>query len=230
MHDVVGRVEGNCAVGGTKISIMRNHKKVNRGMSLLRHIIGLGLILLNTAASGEIFTGSITDYQESALPPALTFGDGLHSVTLWWSVNVLDRSGYFYMTSDTQVALATGVSSISQITDASIFSFTTGYPGPYYVGPVYDVPITGGLNSFIVLRNQLDGFYGVVRVDDIFRYATPINHGTYNSYSGLNATWWFQSDGSGSFVVPEPSTLAMLAIGGVLVLRCRGLRRLYTGG
>jgi hypothetical protein len=211
MHDVVGRVQDNDIVGETKISIMRNLKKANRGMSLVRHIIGMGLVLLNTAASGEIFTGSIIDYQESAPPPALTFGDGLHTVTLWWSVNQLDRSGYFYMGLDTQVALATGVSSINQISDASLFSFTTGYPGPYYVGPVYDVPVTGGLNSFVVLHNQTEGFYGVVRVDDIFQYATPINHGTYSSYSGLNATWWFQSDGSGNFsVVPEPSTIGLI--------------------
>ena len=110
----------------------------------------------------------------------------------------------------TQVALAAGVSSITQITNASVFSFTTTYPGTYYIGPIYDAQFTGGPNSFVVLRNPSSGFYGVIRVDDIFPNATPIDHGTYSSYSGLNATWWFQSDGSANFsVVPEPSTVQL---------------------
>jgi hypothetical protein len=111
------------------------------------------------------------------------------------------------------VALATGVSSVDQITDASSYNFTTEVS--YYIGPVLDAAHTGGLNSFIILKDSVNDYYGVVRIDDVFRYAIPIDHGVYGtSYSGLNATWWFQPDGSGNFApVPEPATLAMVGLG-----------------
>src|SRR2546421_7007320 len=70
--------------------------------------------------SAQILSGSITNYEESAPPPSLTFGDGSHSVTLWWSVHDLDSSGYFYASSDTAVALATNISSLNGIRDASV--------------------------------------------------------------------------------------------------------------
>jgi hypothetical protein len=181
-----------------------------RGIFRLAFIFA-GVALLNLPLGAQIFSGTISNYQDSAPPPALTFGDGLHSVTLSWSVHEVNSSGYFYAQSDTEVALATNVSSINQITDAGIFSFTTGSLDSYYIGPISDVGITGGLNSFVVLRSN-SGFYGVLRIDDIFRYPVPINHGTYSSYSGLNATWWFQSNGSGNFsTVPEPRTTTILA-------------------
>lgn len=173
-------------------------------------------------ACAQVYTGKIINLPESA-PYAYSFGDGTHSVTLSWSVNITDRSGYFYRNGSTEVALATGVSSIDQITDAGGYSFTT--PAAYYIGPVFDVGFTGGLNSFIVLKNTADNFFGVVRLDDIFPYATPIDYGTYQSVAGLNATWWFQSNGTGDFSsVPEPAAIALLGSGLVFLLACRRRR------
>ena len=151
------------------------------------------------------------------------FGDGTHSVALAWSVNIFDRSGFFYDSYYTQVAVATGVSSINQITDASTYYSTTRSVN--YVGPVFDVGYTGGLNSFIILKDTTDNYYGVVRIDDIFPYATPINNGIYGtSYSGLNATWWFQPNGTGDFssaTVPEPAALGLLGLAVCLGWMCR---------
>jgi hypothetical protein len=185
--------------------------------------LALGAVALSSTHAA-VYTGSIVDLPESA-PYGYSFGDGTHSVTLGWSVNYTDRSGFFYRNSSTEVAVATGVSSINQITDAGAFTFTT--PAAYDVGPVFDVPYTGGLNSFIVLKNSGNNFYGVVRLDDIFRYSTPINYGTYSSYSGLNATWWFQSDGTGNFaLVPEPGAMSLLGLGLTVML---ARRRAWVG-
>ena len=171
---------------------------------------------LVTPIKAQILSGTISNYTESTPGPRFRFGDGTHSVSLWWSVNVSDASGYFYATVDTEVAFATGVSAIGQISDASSYSFRAFAPP---VGPVFDVPSTGGEGSFVVLRSATDGFYGVVRVDDVFAYDTPINHGTYECYSGLNATWWFQSNGSGDFTaVPEPPASALLVLSGCALL------------
>jgi len=200
---------------------MKNPKTEVDGRVLVGLLI-VAFTLSSTPISAQILTGSITNYEESAPLPNLTFGDGSHSVTLWWSVANPNSSGYFYATSDTAVALATNVSSLSQIEDASIFAFAAGLPNAYYVGPVSDVGVTGGLNSFVVLRNTQNGYYGVARVDDIFKYQVPINHGTYSSYSGLNATWWFQSNGSSDFsVIPEPSATAVFLALTLLSMRTR---------
>jgi hypothetical protein len=186
---------------------------------------------LRSPASAQILSGLISNYQESAAPPALTFGDGTHSVTLWWSVHDLDSSGYFYTGSGgTQVAIATNISSINQITDASRFAFTTGTINSYYVGPVWDVPVTGGLNSFVVLHNTVDGYYGVVRLDDIFRYPVPIDNGFTLSYSGLNATWWFQANGTGDFSgVPEPSVMSLAGLITASLIVRRRMKRTKDG-
>lgn len=174
----------------------------------------------------QILTGTIVNYPESDPYYTETFGDGIHSVSLAWSVNILDRSGWFYRTfNSTEVALATGVSSINQITDASIYSFTT--PESYYIGPVFDAAYTGGLNSFIILKNTSNDYYGVVRIDDIFEYGTPIDYGVYGkSYSGLNATWWFQSNGTADFstMAPEPAVLGLAVLALWMVWMCCKLK------
>ncbi len=190
----------------------------------------LGALLLSwlvpSVARAQLLTGTIVNYPESEPFYTYSFGDGTHSVHLAWSVNVLNRSGWFYRNWYTEVAMATGVSSIAQITNAAAFTFTTEQS--YYIGPVDDVPYTGGRNSFIILKDTTANFYGVVRLDDIFPYSTPIDNGIYGkSYAGLNATWWFQSDGTANFgpVVPEPSTLTLLALAALTLLPGSGMAR-----
>ncbi len=189
----------------------------------------VALLFAATTASfahAQGITGNIHHYQENAIPALFTFGDGVHSVTLSWSIQS-STAGFFYTGfGDTEVALANGVSSIDQITDASAFSFT-----PWVTEPVSDVTVTGGLNSFVILRNRNDGFYGVIRVDDITQYNTPLyfdtGNGSYYSNGDMDATWWFQPDGTANFstsAIPEPSTYAaILAVvsAGVVLLRRR---------
>jgi hypothetical protein len=169
-----------------------------------------GVALFGPAtAQAVIITGTITDWPESG--PFQTTGDGVNNVQWWWSINTYDR-GWFYgslygLNSD--VAVATGVTDISQITDASIFSFTN-----LYVGPVGDSDYNpSGIGDFLVARNIHSGHYGVLRVDDIhdFNPNPP--------YGELDGTWWFQTDGSGVF--PEPGTFGLVSLGLLLVTRRR---------
>jgi len=178
--------------------------------------IVFGVIIGATTTHAQLLSGSIVNFPESS-PTLYSFGDGTHSVSLYWSVNIFDRSGFFLRNGQTDIALATGVSSLPQITDASAFSFTT--PDVYRLGPIFDAAFTGGLNSFLILKNRDDNFYGVVRLDNIFAYGTPLILDGHNSYSGLNATWWFQSNGGSDFsVVPEPATTTLLGLGVTLWL------------
>lgn len=165
-------------------------------------LVSVAILLSPFAANAAVISGTISDWAESG--PLQVIGDGSNSVTLWWSICCSDR-GYFYgslFTGDSDVAVATGVTDISQIIDASIYSFVPSNTG--LVGDADWNP--GGIGTFIVWENIFTGYYGALRVDDIV--------GTGGDAT-LNATWWFQTDGSGSFVtsVPEPGTLALLGIG-----------------
>ena len=188
---------------------------------MIRFLMAVSGLVLVPAVQAQLLTGFIRNYADSY--PPVTFGDGVHSVSLSWSVNHPDHSGWFYRVGQTEVALALGVTSVEQITDAGSYSFTT--PASYYIGPVFDVGYTGGPDLFIVLKNTQDDYFGVVRTDDVFRYDTPIDHGTWASYSGLNATWWFQPNGTGDFSpVPEPSVLALLGLGALALVIWRRRR------
>jgi hypothetical protein len=86
----------------------------------------LGLVLFSPGSAGaQLLTGSIVNYPDSEPFNIFSFGDGTHSVHLSWSVNIPSRSGFFYRNYYTEVALAAGVSSINQITNAAAFTFTT---------------------------------------------------------------------------------------------------------
>ncbi|MFG0251971.1 MAG: PEP-CTERM sorting domain-containing protein [Phycisphaerales bacterium JB038] len=158
----------------------------------------------------DVITGTITDWPESG--PFMTVGDGNNSVTMWWSINYYDL-GWFYGSSygtGTDVAVATGITDVTQISDASIFNYTSSY-----VGPIGDADYNGnGIGTFLAWRNTTTGYYGVLRVDDI-DYIDPDQ-----PYAELDGTWWFQTDGSGNFV-PAPSTLALLGLGALTLRRRR---------
>ncbi len=172
----------------------------------MRKYLAILLVALPLSANADVITGNIVDWPESG--PNITIGDGINDVTLFWSIATLDF-GFFYgsgFTGDSDVAIATGVTDISQITDASIFDFTADS-----VGPVGDADVDPmGIGTFLVWNNINTGYYGVLRVDDI--YSTTGSF--FDTF--LNGTWWFQTDGSGDFSmreVPEPGILPLLAIG-----------------
>lgn len=159
----------------------------------------------------QLYQGTLTNYS-GAFPPVRLGTSGQH-VTFSWSQSDFEHSrGWAYgsaYTDDTDIALATGVTDISQITDASIFTFSDSY-----VGPVYDAAAAGqnGIGTFVVLRNKFTQDYGVVRFDQI-----DVSH-LDPDYDDLDATWWFRGDGirdfSGPSVmapVPEPATTAVAA-------------------
>jgi hypothetical protein len=167
-------------------------------------------------ARSQLISGSVLNYSELALPHRV--GDSGNHVTISWSVANANRgSGYFYGSSyngDTDVAIATGVTDIRQITNASIYTFTDSF-----ASSVYDAayPDHNGIGTFVVLRNNFSRYYGVVRVDDI--------HPLEFESAGLDATWWFQRNGSANFTgpvelspIPEPAHTAIAAVAALLSL------------
>ena len=170
------------------------------------------LILFTCQVRADLYTGVISGWAESG--PVMTIGDGTNGVSLWWSINTYDRGWFYgsdYMSDpfESDVAFATGVTDISQITDASIYSFTS-----VAIGPRSDADFNpDGIGDFLIWKNISTNHYGAVRLDDIY---VPQGGGLLNAK--LNATWWFQSDGTGNFndtVVPVPGAvlLGMLGLG-----------------
>ena len=167
-----------------------------------RLILMLPLVLVISArAYGDPISGTITNWPESSSP--ITIGDGTNSVNMWWSIAYTGTpaTGYFYGSSyvaDSDVAVATGVTDISQLTNAAAFTYTSGTVGPVPAG------------NFILYRNTVTGYYAALLITNI---AYP---------DGLSGTWWFQTDGSAnlspSSVVAEPSSVVLLAAGLVFLL------------
>jgi len=174
-----------------------------------------------SSAQATVITGNKNNwgfYEDAPFLPSLYVGDGTNHVTFSWSLGVAP-TGFFYGSSfhddflyESDVAFATGVTNVSQIADASIFSFTDGSIGP------------NGVGDFIVARNISTGHYGVLRIDDIQDQSW--NDGFFDHREGtLNGSWWFQTDGTGDFSsvssVPEPSTYMLFGIGLLVLLGYR---------
>jgi hypothetical protein len=175
----------------------------------IRHVIIGSILFVNSflvshSGYAAIISGTISNWEESG--PVLTIGDGTNHVSLWWSINTTDR-GWFYgsaFTSDSDVAFATGVTDISQITDASIFSFDTDHTGPHCDADCDP----DGVGDFIIWQNTSTGHFGVLRIDDIFLAGSTLLD------AQLTGTWWFQTDGTGNFsAVPLPASLPFLLSG-----------------
>jgi hypothetical protein len=159
-----------------------------------------------------------------------TIGDGTNHVTAVWSLAAADfdsatpDSAFFYGASffippgnlydvpeDTEVAIAVGVTDINQITDASIFDFTSDHtievdpvgspgvflPDDFVTAPASDAdgPLGTETGQFLVFRNINTGHYGALRIDDIY---DPHQHARRIG-ARMDATWWFQTNGTANF-------------------------------
>jgi hypothetical protein len=170
---------------------------------------GLSALLSIPQSVASIISSSITDWETASTVQSV--GDGTNHVSLYWTIADGSRGlGWVYgslYTGDSDVAYATGVTDISQITDASVYSFTD-----YYAGPYCDADCDmDGVGDFLVWRNTATGFFGVLRIDDIY-FADPDN--PVNNATMLNGTWWFQTDGTGNFsAAPVPAALLLFGSG-----------------
>lgn len=164
---------------------------------------------LSLSANADIVSGTITNWPESGA--VLQIGDGTNHVSIWWSINTANK-GWFYgsnFTGDSNVSAQPGVTDISEITFAEGFSYTAGSVGPLQDSNA-DPDMVG---DFVVWQNLNTGHFGALRIDDIIG----------NDVSAvMNATWWFQTNGTGNFAVPEPSSVIAI---GLLAICSAGMRR-----
>lgn len=189
---------------------------------------------LSTAAHAEVISGSMTgvglnDFNFNAG----VFGDGINSVEFIaqfasWSQAQMTGSMWFYGSefnyddgslAKSEVAFVPGVLDISQITDASVYTYTVDATATH-------VAVTGGASIFgseqglVLLRNLATGHYGAVRLDGM----TVAGGGFVFDAESIDVTWWFQTDGTGDFSsVPTPASAALFACTGLL--GARGRRR-----
>lgn len=179
--DVGGTIQ--CDAGCT---IVFNNTVTNNGTIL--PLDGTNVVFAGGLVNhGSVLTNSppppspcltITNGQIVNLADSTTYNitDGTNTVQFDWSVAGPGHSGYLYATFTTDVALATGVTNIDQVTNASQFAFQTSAFDS--IGPITDGD-SDGIGQFTILRNRTSQNYAVVRWDDVLD-------------SAINATWWFQ--------------------------------------
>gem|GEM_PF-1301444 len=148
------------------------------------------------STSGTIVSGAIIGWLESDYVFCFDAHTSVSSnIEAWWSINRCSPPvrGWFYgYSKPTVVAHAPGITHISEISDASAFSYDDWYAGPVSVG------------EFVLFHNTTTGYYAAFRVDSIY----GIEPCAHNSY--LDVTWYLQTDGSPSFAgaVEECATIS----------------------
>ncbi len=180
---------------------------MNINKVILSLILFFGLFAESNSADTSIISGRVVNWSDS-LNLTKTIGDFKNHVSLSWSQSG-GSSGFFYGSDflvDSDVAFATDVTEISQITDASIFDFISSSVGPHCDADCDP----DGVGDFIVWRNKTTGHYGVLRIDDI------------DSNFLLSGTWWFQTDGSSDFSNASSNNdcIASYSIDGGLYIPC----------
>ncbi len=194
----------------------------------MKKIVFLACLSLaaSVASSGQLVISSFSNYSQEELPKRLgVYG---HVTLFWTNRNPNLGFGYIYgsgwdgaSNGDTDIAIATGVTDISQITDASSYGFTDQYL------VVNDGQLAGGVGNFVVMHNKVSDYFGVLRIDDI----RPREHSTIPFDGVMDATWWFAADHGTDFSgptmispIPESPVYgigAALMLGSLVTLRRR---------
>ncbi len=226
-----------------------------RRISRTALLAAAALCAMHTGAVASIISGTIVDrvgvfpFDASGMGNpvirAYEVGDGVNHVTInphfgaWWPWGASlyftgsDLDGNAFGWHDTEVARVYGITDVSQITDASAYTFTNGYPdGPNgYPDPVpatHFVPTSApppdwvsAPTGLMLLRNIHTGHYGAVIFRNSWGFVEDFSM-EYGPFSAMvELEWYFQTDGSGDFSsVPTPPTVALLAAGA-----CLGRRR-----
>jgi hypothetical protein len=170
-------------------------------------VVALAIVAAATSpASAGVMMGEFAGARESR--DVIGWGDGVHNLRQEWSARTLN-GGYVYGTnfsgSNADVYNAGRVDPMT-IADASGF--------PYQK---QSTPFTEG--DTILFRGS-NGYYGAWVTHDIY----PTGN-TVAPLSLLDATWFFQSDQTASFV-PEPAALSLLAMPAIMLRRRRRPRPL----
>jgi hypothetical protein len=129
-------------------------------------------------------------------------------------------SAYFVSGLDkTTMAVANGISSVSQITSASVYGFSAGNIN---LGSG-DSAITGveaNVGDFLILYDADIGYYAALQLTSSRVYNDGDGFGNFN--------WWLQTDGTGDFsAVPESGQYGLFSGGLLALLEVALLRRRY---
>lgn len=145
-----------------------------------------------TSTSSGIITSDISHWDEAQ---ELEIGDGTNNVSFFWVLPGEFWGSAANGTTNSSVAIATGIKDISEIHDASIFEFSQEI-----VGPICDAQCDPeGIGDFVIARNNKTGHYGVLQVKGIYDREWENDAGGIEIFHELDGTWWFQTDGSGDF-------------------------------
>jgi hypothetical protein len=138
--------------------------------------------------SSSVVSGTITGWPESGYIFYFdNYVDVDSNITAWWSgYNAATPKGYFYGENDsTDVARATGITTVNEIKDASMYSYVNW--------SVSDVAI----GEFVLFHNRSTGYYAAFRVDNIYN-------------NKLDITWYLQKNKRPNFSIEGDSQVTTI--------------------
>ena len=134
------------------------------------------VVSLSVDTTGML-TGFIDEWMESTFEFRFyDYTSVASGITAWWSKNTSTHGWFYGVNSSTEVAHVTGITEISEITDASTYSYSD-----WSVGPV-------GIGDIVLFHNTDTDYYAALRVNLIF-----------SNGNLLNTSWYFQADGTADF-------------------------------
>jgi hypothetical protein len=132
-------------------------------MSAIRVFVILLLTLQLCARSyAAVISGTASNLPNSQL---YLISVGPNAAELYWTAEEVNSTANIFAYTYTDVGIATGITNVTQITNAAVFPLQTDYLAS--VGPVPDAAANGGIGTFIILRNGSSGYYAVARIDDV---------------------------------------------------------------